>query len=198
MIGIRLVGVVAAVLCVASGALAADDTTRKVFTPNSDPTMNSNLYIGLGLGQGQMNLTAPLSTNSAVAYDVAIGYQFSRNLAAEIGYVNLGKATATAGSVGGKTAVGSVTGIGSVSVGDVVSLYAKFGLAKAVTKWDSALAPQMSTTQNKTALTGGVGVSVDFAPRVAMRVGYDRYNVGSTDPATGYAQTVLLTVLFKL
>jgi opacity protein-like surface antigen len=187
-------------LLFASTAFGADDSSRKVYTASNDAgndSKNNNVYLGFGLGQGTTNLTATLRSNNDTAYNLFAGYKFSRNLSAEVAYFNLGSVK-TVATISGKSSGVSVAAVGALSLGNDLSFFGKFGVAKVDTKWDSAPATGLDATQFKTALTWGAGISLDISPKAEMRLSYDSYSVGSADPIAGHTNLVSLAAILKL
>lgn len=182
-------------LGVASIAAAADESTRKVYTPgaSSEP---SNVYIGFSLGQSRSKLTTTLSSNNDLAYGLMAGYRFNRNFSAEVAYVDLGEVS-TNGTVKGTTDSVSIAGLGSLAMSNNTSVFGKFGVAQTKTSWSAAPAAGVATSQKKTGLLVGTGLMFDVARNTELRLSYDRYFVGSDDPATGNAQVLSLAAAFR-
>ena len=116
------------------------------------------------------------------AWKASAGYQFHRNLAVEIGYVDFGKYSVT-GAVGATPVVASVKlkafeflAVGILPLTTQLSAYAKVGGYR----WDadvsglSGVNPVGGTT-NGTDFTAGAGVKYDFTRNLAVRLEYQRY-----------------------
>lgn len=150
---------------------------------------NTGFYMGAGLGQSKTSLSSSLNKDSDTAYRLIGGYNINPNLAAELEYFNLGKVNLTP-TVSAKSDGLSVTAVGVIPLDGNVSLFGKFGLAKANTNW--------TPSQSKTGLTFGLGGQLDFSPDSGVRLSYDRYQVGEIDPKAGHSNAITITFLFRL
>lgn len=186
------------ITCLSLGlaSLASAQSDRKVYTPGASSSEPSNVYIGFSLGQSRSKLTTTLSEDSDLAYGVMAGYRFSRNFSAEVAYFDLGEVS-TNGTVKGSTDGVSVAGIGALALNTSTSLIGKFGVAQAKTSWSAAPAAGVATSQTKTGLLIGTGLMFDVARNTELRLSYDRYFVGSDDPATGNTQMLSLAAAFR-
>jgi OOP family OmpA-OmpF porin len=185
------------ITCLSLGlaSIASAQSDRKVYTPgaSSEP---SNVYVGFSLGQSRSKLTTTLSNDNDLAYGLMAGYRFNRNFSAEVAYFDLGEVS-TNGTVKGTTDGVSVAGIGALALNTSTSLIGKFGVAQAKTSWSAAPAAGVATSQKKTGLLIGTGLSFDVARNTEVRLSYDRYFVGSDDPVTGNAQVLSLAAAFR-
>lgn len=119
-----------------------------------------NIYAGIEIGQ------ADVGSDEDVGFKIFGGYQFTRNLAAEIGY----------GMLFDKSDV-EVTALEFVAVGmfplaNQFSLIGKLGLANV--EVDSP-----GGSRDKTELTYGFGVQFDMSRNLGLRALWQRYD---TDP----------------
>ena len=190
-------GMAVAALGIASFA-QAQDGGRTVYTRSEQGSASAGpVYVGGSLGQGSLSITAPLSTSSDIGYEGFVGYRFNRNLAAEAFYVNLGKSTAANSNTGTTGGLGiAVRGYAPITRN--VSLTGRFGAANLTTNWNSPVnGANISASQSKVGLMYGVGLAFDAGARTEIRLGYDRYTVGSDDPATGSAGYASLGVAFS-
>ena len=137
----------------------------------------SGIYIGGALGQAeqsdQCSSTAPgvSCDNKDSAWKIFGGFQFSRYFAAELGYANLGEASASAGAV---SATDEATAIELVALGmfPVVERFSIFGkLGFASVDVDTPLGGD-----TKTELTYGIGAQYDVTPMIGARVQWQRYD----------------------
>ena len=137
------------------------------------------------------------------------GYQFNRNLAAELAYADLGK-TKASGTQGGvavngelKSKAWELVGIGAWPLMQELSLYAKLGIYHGKTdSTASASVPGFSTSGNasntNTDFTVGFGAQVNIMRNLAARAEWQKYNdVGGNN--TGKTDIDLLTaaVLYR-
>jgi hypothetical protein len=189
-------GIAVAALGVASIA-QAQDSGRTVYTRSEQGSASAGpIYAGGALGQGSLSISAPLSTSSDIGYEGFVGYRFNRNISAEAFYVNLGKSTA-ANSNSGTTGGLGIAVRGYAPITRNVSLTGRFGAANLTTTWSSPVGAGISASQSKVGLMYGIGLAFDAGARTEIRLGYDRYTVGSDDPATGSAGFASLGVAFS-
>ena len=146
------VSVLGAAAVVVSAGAQAQQTAGAPLVPN--------IYAGVELGQ------ADVGNEEDVGFKIFGGYQFTRNLAAEIGY----------GMLFDKSDV-EVTALEFVAVGmfplaNQFSLIGKLGLANV--EVDSP-----GGSRDKTELTYGFGVQFDMSRNLGLRALWQRYD---TDP----------------
>lgn len=101
------------------------------------------------------------------AWRILGGYQFNRNFAAEIGYHNLGKASAP--GLDTKANAVELVGIGALPLVDRFSVYGKLGAYRGELK--TAAAKKTSSD-----VTYGAGLQYDFTKAVGVRGEWQRYN----------------------
>lgn len=171
MDGRRTFAALAGALAIAFTAAASAQQSRDA----PDPGRARNLYAGVALGQS----TAKQACNGLADCDKTDnsfgafgGYWFYPSFAAEIGYHNLGKATAPGGTYV-RSNVWELLGVGAWRpAGSTVSLYSKFGVARGAQEGGGVLA---APKELSTGITFGFGVQVDFARRFGMRAEWQRY-----------------------
>jgi OmpA-OmpF porin, OOP family len=154
---------------------------------------DTGLYLGAAVGQSKVrNLCddlAGLGVTSCderdTAWKLSVGYQFHRHFAAEAGYVDFGKATA---SIPGATATIKTRGIEVLAVAKV-PLTQSFGAhAKAgFVRWDTS---GSVADDNGTEFTFGLGLSYDFNQNFSARLEWQRYTDLVID-------TVMLGAVYK-
>lgn len=172
----------------------------------------SNVYLGAGIGQMKAkdacNGVGPgvSCDDSDTAYRIFGGYRFNRNLAAEVGYAELGKVTAS-GLVLGVPASGNwkarawdIVAVGMIPLSEQFSLLGKLGVA--LWRLDASLTAtgigSGSLSPTGTNLTYGVGGQYDFTNKVGMRVEWQDYkDIG--DDTTGKSDVAVFSAsaLFK-
>jgi OOP family OmpA-OmpF porin len=152
--------------------------------------------------------TAPLSCDDKdTAYKIFGGYQFNTSFGAELGYVNLGKATIS----GVDPIVGPVSAnikakgfellaVGTVPLADKFSAYGKLGFFR----WDLDAAVAVSglsgsLSENGTDLTYGIGVKYDIAKNIGARLEWQRYKDIGNEATIGKTDVDVLSIgiLFK-
>lgn len=153
-----------------------------------------SFYVGAGLGQTQTSLSSSLSKNSDTSYSLTGGIQINPNFSTELEYINLGKVTLGSGSANSDGFAAILVGI--LPMRGNVALFGKFGLARITTSWDTASTVNPSS-QTQTGITWGLGGELDFTPRNGIRLTYDSYQIGTTDPMTGNSGTIMLSLLYR-
>src|SRR5919106_395303 len=123
----------------------------------------SSVYVGGTIGQAEYKDGCAGLTDcdeKHTAWRILGGYQFNRYFAAELGYHNLGEASASAGAVEGTA--WELVGVGAYPIVDRLSVYGKLGVY-------------------------GVGLQYDVLKNVGVRGEWQRYNkmgggdIGETD-----------------
>ena len=143
----------------------------------------SGIYIGGALGQAEQSdqcssTAAGVSCdNKDSAWKIFGGFQFSRYFAAELGYANLGEASASAGAV---SATDEATAIELVALGmfpvvERFSIFGKLGLYRGELERTSNN-PLIATGSNsQTDFTFGLGVRFDVTHNIGLRAEWQRY-----------------------
>lgn len=130
----------------------------------------SSAYVGGTLGQSEYkdgcNGVSDCDKKDT-AWRILGGYQFNRYFAAELGYHDLGEASASTGATEGTA--WELVGIGSYPVIDKLSVYGKLGLYRGELE-----APGAKETNSD--LTYGLGVQYDVIKNVGLRGEWQRYN----------------------
>jgi OOP family OmpA-OmpF porin len=130
----------------------------------------SSWYIGGTLGQsdfkdGCQGLGG--CDKKDTAWRVLGGYQFNRNFAAELGYHDLGKASAAGGDTKGNA--WELVGLGALPLVDRLSAYGKLGVYRGELKAAAA-------KETNSDLTYGAGLQYDLTKAVGVRAEWQRYN----------------------
>ena len=135
------------------------------------------------------------------AWKVLGGYQFNRNLAAEVGYADLGEVSARGpgGTAGAEASALELVGVGMLPLGERFSLYGKAGIYRGEVdgRVDTfALTGGASETNND--ITYGVGARFDLTQRVALRAEWQRYpEIGGPDTGEDDIDVLSLGALFR-
>jgi OOP family OmpA-OmpF porin len=119
-----------------------------------------NLYAGIELGRSDVG------SDDDIGFKIFGGYQFTRNIAAEIGYGMLFDKSDV------EVTALEFVGVGLVPIAPQLSLMGKLGLANV--EVDSR-----AGSRDKTELTWGIGVQFDMSRNLALRALWQRYE---TDP----------------
>lgn len=130
----------------------------------------SSVYVGGTLGQSEFkdgcNGVSDCDKKDT-AWRILGGYQFNRYFAAELGYHDLGEASAPAGATEGT--LWEVVGIAGYPVIDKLSVYGKLGAYRGELEAPGA-------KESNTDLTYGLGVQYDVIKNVGLRGEWQRYN----------------------
>ncbi len=133
---------------------------------------DSGIYLGAGVGTAQEK--DQNFSESSTPYRAFAGYRFGIipiiDLAAEIGYMDLGKAEGSTGTVKAHGADASVLLIFPITI---VDLYGRLGVMQA--NLDKTL-NGVSTSSSGTAGVYGVGAGVRLGP-IGVRAEYDRIDI---------------------
>jgi OOP family OmpA-OmpF porin len=195
---------------IASGLIAAS-------APAMAQQQQSNLgfYAGAAVGQAKFKDACTGITGTGftggcddkdTAWKVFGGYQFHRNVAVELGYVDFGEATANGTLLGLPASAGAdakaieLVAVGMIPLTQQFSAYAKGGAYR----WDidtrvTAGALAAGGGDDGTDFTYGVGLKYDFTRNIAARLEFQRYNnLGETN-TTGQSDVNMWTVgvMFK-
>lgn len=188
-------------------------------------------YLGLGAGSSSakfnsddFSLGLPQVAESAdtksTGWKVFAGFRFNEYVAAEVGYVDLGKFKYNyngggAGMAGLDYTVSGFTlsGIGAFPVSEDFSLFGRVGVFGSSTKLtlgsasglvgtnlaNAGITVGSSDTADKTTLYFGVGAQYDFTRHLAARVEYENYGEVGDSNDTGRATVSLISasLLFR-
>jgi len=134
----------------------------------------SSAYVGGGFGQSKFKCPTGLSCDDTkdTAFKLFGGYQFNRNIAAEVGYTDLGKATGTGGGEAKATAW-ELSAVGSFPVWQQLSILGRLGLYYGEGKLEGG---GVSDKKNTTDLAYGLGVGWDFNKNLGVRAEWQRYS----------------------
>ena len=150
-----------------------------------------NAYIGASVGQAKYNdwcgTVSGLGSSSCDDKDTAFrlfaGYQFHPNIAVEVGYADLGKATFSGTFLGvpvtGKDefTAWDLVAVGSLPFGTGFSAFGKLGLYHGKVDATANVAGARGTASDTgTDLTLGLGVGYDFTRNLGVRAEWQRYN----------------------
>jgi OOP family OmpA-OmpF porin len=153
--------------------------------------MDTGLYLGAGVGGTQAHIdTSGINGSkdeSDTGWKVFGGYQFHRNIAVEVGYYDLGKASfgGTVGTtpVGGsfRTTAGAASVVGILPLGDF-ALFGKLGVAYSEQKTNVTVgAASGSATDRTTNVAYGLGVRYDVTTNIGVRAEWERFRVGGNN-----------------
>lgn len=143
------------------------------------PAFAEGMYAGIIAGQTKYDFAGAGITgaakDSATAVGILGGYSINENFAAELAYNNLGDVEIAPGfSV--KASAMSLCAVGSFAISPEFSLFAKLGAAQ------TKVEPTGQASETWSGATFGIGGQYAVTPGVGIRVGYDKFKVGATDP----------------
>jgi OOP family OmpA-OmpF porin len=153
-------------------------------------------YAGLTFGQSKAKDACegvPDCDDKDTAWRILGGYQFNKNLAVELGYTDLGEASATGASI--EATAWEVVAVGSWPFTPQFSAYGKVGMYRGEV---DASAPGISLSESNTDLTYGIGVRWDFAKNLGLRAEYQIYSdVGGGDIGESDAEVISVGVIWR-
>lgn len=129
-----------------------------------------NAYVGATIGQAEYKdgCSGLASCDEKdTAWRIIGGYQFNRHFAAELGYHDLGEASASTGAAEGSA--WELVGVGSYRLSERFSAYGKLGGYRGKLEGRGA-------DESNTDLTYGAGLRYDLTRSVGLRVEWQRYS----------------------
>lgn len=149
-------------------------------------------YIGINAGQNKYSATSTSTFSASTAYSLFGGYAFNQYIAAEAAYTNLGSAKLDPddGTTSFTGSLMSLSAIGSMPIGQTFALFAKLGYGQSKVESNS------SAAETKSGVVYGVGAQFNVGKAVGIRLGYDRFKVGSTTEVDSSLMTVGALVKF--
>ena len=149
-------------------------------------------YVGAGIGQSYVeeNDVSPGEDfdDEEFGYKAFAGYQFHKNFAVELDYLDFGEPDENISGVDLKIedlyAV-ALYGVGKLPLSEQFELFVKFGAAY----WEgdakaSVMGASASSSEDGTELAYGLGASYAFTDQYAVRVEYEEIDVDSDDLST--------------
>ena len=164
----------------------------------------AGFYLGAGVGQSKakdactgLAGTGITCDDKGTAFSIFGGYQVNTNFGVELGYTDLGKATASGfGATASFEAKGfELVGVGTYPINPQFDVYGKLGFFR----WDldfSASGPggSLSQSESGTDLTFGFGVQYIFTENFGIRVQWQRYNDIGNKATTGASDVDVIGV----
>ena len=182
---------VIAVLGLAGAALALPATAQMTM---------SAVYAGGGIGQSKFKADCGggLSCDkNDTSFRIFGGYQFTRNIAAEVGYTDLGKLKVS-GGINGDVAVTAwdLSGVFSWPI-EQFGVFGRLGIASVKAKPGGAFSG--AGDQSKSGLTWGLGASYDLNKNLGFRAEWQRFKAdsGSSLGGEGDVDNLMLSVLWR-
>lgn len=133
-----------------------------------------NFYVGADVGRS--SYTSPgLTDTRATSYGVNGGYAYTKNLAVEASYADLGDVAT--GAVKTKANVTDLAAVGTYNISNAFAMYGRLGYAWADT--DTA-----GATTRHDSVTYGAGVSYRLTDAIDLRGGMKRYGLSGSSHVT--------------
>ena len=120
----------------------------------------SSAYVGGSIGQSKVKVDCGGCDTKDTAFRLFGGYQFNRNIAAELGYSDLG----SGGTV--EANAWDLSGVFSWPFANQLAAFGRLGLARVE-----------GNSEEKNALTWGLGVQYDVTRNLGIRGEFQRYKV---------------------
>lgn len=164
----------------------------------------SAAYVGASVGQSKFkgaceDLASGVSCDEKdTAWRILGGYQFSRYIAAEVGYHNFGKTSASAGGVNAsvKANAWELVGVGLIPIGAQFGAYGKLGGYHGEAKLDSNVGASGTDTNN--GWTFGAGLQYDVMPQLGLRGEWQRYrDLGGDNAGKGDIDVFSIGALWR-
>jgi len=154
------------------------------------PVFAADTYVGVNVGT---NKTGYSGVDSSIGFGVLGGYSFSKNIAVEASYYNLGDANIPGSTVKFSGSLITVAAVGSLPVTNELSLMGKLGYANS-----SVSTPGNSVSRGD--IFYGIGAQYSVSKAVAVRINYDMFKVGDGTYTYPTKDSDLMTVgaVFKL
>lgn len=157
----------------AKGALAVLGLAAAVASAAPAFAQDTGFYAGFHLGQSSSSDACtgiPSCDDKDTAWKILGGYQFNKYVAAELGYTDLGAASAPGAKL--EATAFEVVAVGSFPVMDKLSIYGKLGLFRGDAE---ATGPGGSVSETNTDMTWGIGVRYDFTRNLGVRGEWQQY-----------------------
>lgn len=143
----------------------------------------SSAYVGGSIGQSKFkgacdDAAAGISCDDKdTAFRLFGGYQFNRNIAAELGYASLGKVKISGPGFSGDVegTAWDLSAVGSWPFTNEFSVIGRLGLARTEGKGGG----DIGGSDNKNAVTFGLGAQYDFSRNLGLRGEWQRYKVNA-------------------
>lgn len=182
--------IIAAVLLVTVASPAIAARSYDSYDSYDNKSRASRGYIGIAAGKNTIAADDTTTWVASTASTLFGGYTFNNYVAVEAAYTSLGSADTDPVSFPATGSVTSLSAVGSLPLGRIFSLYAKLGYAQSKLE-----IVDLSFSETNSGAIYGVGAQFNVGQRVGIRVGYDKFKVGSTTPVD--SSLVSVGALFK-
>jgi len=149
-------------------------------------SQDQGFYAGASFGKSDLKDACtglPNCDDSDTTLGIFGGYQFNRHFGAEIGYTDLGKASASSGAASATLEAKGLEflAVGTIPLNQQFSLYGKLGLFM----WDADIRVSgpatVLTSDDGTDLTIGFGARYSFTKNLAAQLQWQRYDLDNFD-----------------
>lgn len=182
-----------------------------IFAACASQVMAENYYGALDIGQAKGSDICtgnPPSISgcedTATAFRIAGGYQFSPNWGAEVSYADYGSGSVGSGNIGApfgnvsgnwKATALEIAGVGTLPISGGFSLTGKLGLTSTDIKVDinSSSLGSISESNTTSKLTFGVGAKFAVNKNVAIRAQYEDFGTVGDSNTTGTTKLTMLS-----
>lgn len=187
---------------VVAAAVAA--SAALVSLPAAAQMNMSAFYVGASVGQSKFKgacegLIAGVSCDEKdTAWRILGGYQFTPNIAAEVGYHNFGKTSASSGGVSAsvKANAWELVGVGMFPIATQFGIYGKLGGYHGEATLDSNVGVSGKDTNN--GWTFGGGLQWDVMPQLGLRGEWQRYrDLGGDNAGKGDIDVFSIGALWR-
>ena len=157
-------------------------------------------FFGVEIGKPQYSTScgslAGLScSNNGTSYSVVAGNMFTRNLGAELTYLDLGKADRAGGSVSARGI--NLSLLGQVPLGESLALEGKVGATYGITHVSAdPNAGIMTGRDSGVGLGYGVGLDIHFARGLHGNVGWEQHDFHFAGQGTSSVRNVTLGLAY--
>jgi len=161
-------------------------------------------YIALDLGKAKysnVEISSGIKFEDPGAFKFAAGYQFTNNIAAEIGYTVFGDSTLEVysgySSYSATVALRSthISLIADLPVSDKFSLTGKVGYSKNKAEITDSLSNTFKDDASSAIF--GIGAQYHFTPKFTLRAQYENYGKFSSDDEPVKASVISLGTVFR-
>jgi len=167
---------------------------------------DSGWYIGGSVGQSKAKdvcsgVSGPgvSCEDTDTAYRIFGGYQINKHFAVELGYYQLGEATASGtfrATIESKA--WDLVAVGILPIGDKFSVYGKLGMYMADTDFSTNNPAFSNESKSNTDLTYGIGVGYDFTKNFGIRAEYQVFkDVGGGDIGTADVDVMSIGIVYR-
>jgi OOP family OmpA-OmpF porin len=186
-----------------SGAIAGACLCASVAHAQGAPAPVTGFYLGAGLGGSSYKIdsgglaSAGFATSSKDesdwAWNLMAGYKITRNWAVELGYVDLGRFTASGRFAGVPSSISAdvtgwnVSAVGTLPLNDMFSVYGKLGYFRSKADATATVAGSLGRgTSRQSDVTAGIGARYHLTRNVSLLAEANYYGLGDNDNAMGY------------